>query len=130
MLSPLQNRTYDDLNGASAVLRLTWGENAVLFMADATMQAEEYMLFHYHRSELKADVLKVGHHGSSSSSSLRFLKVVSPDLSVISVGPNEYGHPTAEVLLRLSLAGTRILRTDEASAIQITLDGREVRVVE
>lgn len=130
VLSPLQNRTYDDLNGASAVLRLTWGENAALFMADATMQAEEYMLFHYHRSELKADVLKVGHHGSSSSSSLRFLKVVSPDLSVISVGPNEYGHPTAEVLLRLSLAGTRILRTDEASAIQITLDGREVRVVE
>ena len=130
VLSPLGNRVYDDVNDASAVLRLTYGENVALFMADATTQAEAYMLFHYHRSELKADVLKVGHHGSSSSSSLRFLKVVSPALTVISVGPNEYGHPTAEVLLRLGLAGSRILRTDEAPAVQITLDGKEARVVE
>ena len=131
VLSPLQNRAYDDLNGASAVLRLTYGDNAVLFMADATMQTEEYLLFRYHRSELAADVLKVGHHGSASSSSLRFLKVVSPALAVVSVGRNnEYGHPSAEVLLRLGLTGTRILRTDEVPAVQITLDGREVRVVE
>lgn len=131
VLSPLQNRAYDDLNGASAVLRLTYGDNAALFMADATMQTEEYMLFRYHRSELAADVLKVGHHGSASSSSLRFLKVVSPALAVVSVGRNnEYGHPSAEVLLRLGLTGARILRTDEAPAVQITLDGREVRVIE
>ena len=89
------------------------------------------MLFHYHRSELRADVLKVGHHGSSGSSSLRFLKAVSPALSVISVGRNnEYGHPTLEALARLALTGTRLLRTDEAPAVQITLDGREARVVE
>ena len=88
------------------------------------------MLFHYHRTDLAADVLKVGHHGSLSSSSLRFLRVVSPALSVISVGPNEYGHPTGEVMLRLALVGSRILRTDEAPAVQITLDGREARVVE
>ena len=89
VLSPLKNRTYDDINGSSAVLRLTYGDNGALFMADATMQTEEYMLFRYHRAELQADVLKVGHHGSNGSSSLRFLKVVSPALSVISVGPNE-----------------------------------------
>ena len=131
VLSPLNNRTYDDLNGSSAVLRLTYGDNAALFMADATMQSEEYMLFRYHRAELRADVLKVGHHGSASSSSLRFLKVVSPALSVISVGRNnEYGHPAPEVLLRLGLIDTRILQTDEVSAVQITLDGREARVVE
>lgn len=131
VLSPLKNRVYDDLNGSSAVLRLAYGENAALFMADATMQTEEYMLFHYHRAELRADVLKVGHHGSAYSSSLRFLKVVSPALAVISVGRNnEYGHPTAEVLLRLGLTGARILRTDQVIAVQITLDGREVRVVE
>ncbi len=129
VLSPLKNRIYDDVNGASAVLRLTYGDNAALFMADATMQTEEYMLFRYHRRELASDVLKVGHHGSAASSSLRFLSVVSPALSVISVGRgNEYGHPTAETLLRLKLSGTRVLRTDEASAVQITLDGREVRV--
>ena len=110
---------------------LSYGENAALFMADATAQAEEYMLFRYHRAELSADVLKVGHHGSPSSSSLRFLQVVSPALSVISVGRyNEYGHPAPEVLLRLALTGTRLLRTDEVPAVQITLDGREARVVE
>ena len=130
VLSPFGNRIYDDINGSSAVLRLTYGENAALFMADATVQSEEYMLFHYHRADLAADVLKVGHHGSPSSSSLRFVKVVSPAFSVISVGPNEYGHPAAEVLLRLSLAKSRILRTDETPAVQITLDGREALVVE
>ena len=131
VLSPLSNRTYDDINGSSAVLKLSYGENAALFMADATAQAEEYMLFRYHRAELSADVLKVGHHGSPSSSSLRFLQVVSPALSVISVGRyNEYGHPAPEVLLRLALTGTRLLRTDEVPAVQITLDGREARVVE
>jgi competence protein ComEC len=131
VLSPLKNRAYDDDNGRSAVLRLTYGDNAALFMADATMQSEEYMLFRYHRSELSADVLKVGHHGSSGSSSLRFLKAVSPALSVISVGRNnEYGHPTVEALARLALTGTRLLRTDEVPAVQITLDGREARVVE
>lgn len=130
VLSPLSNRTYDDTNGSSAVLKLSYGDTAALFMADATMQAEEYMLFRYHRAELSADVLKVGHHGSPSSSSLRFLQVVAPALSVISVGPNEYGHPSPEVLLRLALTGTRVLRTDEAPAVQITLDGREALVVE
>ena len=131
VLSPLSNRTYDDINGSSAVLKLSYGENAALFMADATAQTEEYMLFRYHRAELSADVLKVGHHGSPSSSSLRFLRVVSPALSVISVGrDNEYGHPAPEVLLRLGLTGTRILETDQVSAVQITLDGREARVVE
>ena len=131
VMSPLNNRAYDDENDRSTVLRLTYGDTRALFMGDATIQAEEYMLFRYHRSELAADVLKVGHHGSASSSSLRFLKVVSPKLSVISVGTgNEYGHPTVEVLLRLGLTGTRILRTDEAPAVQITLDGREARVVE
>ncbi len=130
VLSPLKNRFYDDLNGSSAVLRLVYGDNVALFMADATVQTEEYMLFRYRRSERSADVLKVGHHGSNGSSSLRFLKVVSPALSVISVGPNEYGHPTPEVLLRLGLTGTRTLRTDQAPAVQITLDGKEALVVE
>ena len=131
VMSPLNNRTYDDINGSSAVLRLTYGDNAALFMADATVQSEEYMLFRYHRAELAADVLKLGHHGSASSSSLRFLQVVSPAYAVISVGrDNEYGHPTPEVLLRLGLTGARLLRTDEAPAVQITLDGTEARVVE
>ena len=131
VLSPLRNRVYDDINGSSAVLRLTYGDNAALFMADATMQTEEYLLFRYHRAELRADVLKVAHHGSPYSSSLRFLAVAAPALSVICVGrDNEYGHPTAETLLRLGLTGSRILRTDQAPAVQITLDGREARVVE
>ena len=131
VLSPLKDRAYDDLNDACAVLRLVYGDTAALFMADATFQTEEYMLFRYHREELSATVLKVAHHGSAYGSSLRFLQVVGADYSVISVGAgNEYGHPAAETLLRLELTGTRILRTDEKPAVQITLDGREARVVE
>ena len=131
VLSPLPDRTYDDDNDASTVLRLAYGDTSALLAADATLQTEQYMLFRYPRADLRADVLKVAHHGSDSSSSLRFLRAVSPALAVISVGAeNEYGHPAPDVLLRLRLAGARVLRTDQNSAVQITLDGREARVVE
>ena len=89
------------------------------------------MLSRYDRQDLASDVLKVGHHGSYSSTSLRFLRAVSPALSVISAGrDNDHGHPAPETLVRLGLAGTRILRTDLVPAVQITLDGTEARVVE
>ena len=131
VLNPLSDRLYEGLNDASAVLRLTYGATSALFMADATAQTEEYMLFRYHRAELHADVMKVAHHGSASSSTLRFVRSVSPSFAVISVGRgNAYGHPAPSALLRLGLAGARVLRTDEAPAVQITLDGRGARVVE
>ena len=128
ILAPLGSG-YTGYNDYSGVTKVTCGEVSFLLTGDAEKTSENEMIDA--GEDLSADVLKCGHHGSSSSSALRFLKVVSPALAVVSVGRNnEYGHPTAEVLLRLSLAGARILRTDEAPAVQITLDGREVRVVE
>ena len=73
---------------------------------------------------LKADVLKVAHHGSSYSTSTHFLQAVSPRYAVISAGKdNQYGHPTQSVLNRLQKAGTGTLRTDEAGTIVIKSDG-------
>ena len=131
VLSPLKDQKYEDINGASAVLRLAYRNTSALFMADATMETEGYMLSRYDKKDLSSDVLKVGHHGSYSSTSLRFLKAVAPALSVISVGEdNDHGHPAPETLVRLGLSGTKILRTDLVPAVQITLDGTEARVVE
>ena len=78
-------------------------------------------------SNLRSNVLKVGHHGSKFSSSEEFLRAVKPALAVISVGKkNRYGHPTPEALERLQAAGARILRTDEDGDIEIVSDGERL----
>ena len=79
------------------------------------------------RVNWQADVLKVGHHGSNTSTGYRFLNAVNPEYGVISVGKgNDYGHPHAEPMSRLRQAGVTILRTDELGAIQAVSDGKEV----
>ena len=131
VLSPLPDVYYPEVNDGSMVLSLSYGENQALFMADGTFETEESLLFCYPRELLQAQVLKVGHHGSASSTSDVFLKVVEPEVAVISVGrDNEYKHPTQEALDRLEAAGCRILRTDLLSRVQIVLDGKQARVVE
>lgn len=113
---------YKDINDYSAVLRLVYGKNIFLFTGDAEAQSESEML--PLGSQLKADVLKVGHHGSRTSSSAAFLKLVSPKYAVISVGKgNSYGHPTQEALSRLSGIGATIYRTDESGTIVCESDG-------
>lgn len=107
-------------NDDSAVLRLGLGEVSFLFTGDLEETGEELLL----RSgqTLQSTVLKVGHHGSRGSSSPRFLEAVQPQVAVISVGPNTFGHPTAEVLQRL--AGTRLFRTDRDGSVEIITDGK------
>ncbi|MDK2855901.1 MAG: competence protein ComEC [Bacillota bacterium] len=115
---------YEDLNDASAVLKVKYGRTSFLFMGDAGEAAEKDLV---ERGGLKADVLKVGHHGSASASSSAFLKAVRPRLAVISVGKdNDYGHPSPQTLRRLRMAGARVLRTDEAGDIVIASDGEKV----
>lgn len=115
---------YEDLNATSAVLKVEYGQTSFLFMGDAGEAAERDLL---ERGGLRADVLKVGHHGSASASSLAFLKAVRPHLAVISVGKdNDYGHPSPETLRRLRMAGATILRTDEAGNIVIVSNGEKV----
>jgi len=116
---------YEDINDYSAVLRLVYGKNSFLFTGDAEAKSESEML--HLGSQLKADVLKVGHHGSRTSSTLAFLKLVAPKYAVISVGKgNSYGHPTAEALDRLSSVGATIYRTDESGTIVCESDGETI----
>ena len=114
---------YGRTNDASIVLRIDYGETSFLFTGDAE-DWSEYMMIDSGMN-LKADVLKVSHHGSATASTPEFLQSVRPEYAVISVGKgNGYGHPHAEVLERLEEAGAEILRTDERGTIVIKSDGQ------
>lgn len=117
--------TYDDdLNEWSAVLHLAYGNNRFLFTGDAEKKSETDML--ESKQALKADVLKVGHHGSISSTSAAFLKAVSPKYAVISVGKNSYGHPAATILNRLKSAKVMMYRTDLNGTVMAVSDGKKI----
>jgi len=112
-------------NDASIVIRLDYGETSFLFTADATKDVERELL-QFHKA-LDVDVLKVGHHGSNSSSSSEFLSATSPNFAVISVGAhNSYGHPTKQVLDRLSASGAKVFRTDTDGTLHFISDGEVI----
>ena len=116
--------TYDNLNNYSPIIKITYGNASFLFTGDAETEIEEEVISKY--SNLKSDVLKVGHHGSSTSSSLEFLKAVNPKISIISVGKNNtYGHPTKETLTKLK--DTTLFRTDKNNSIIISSDGKSIK---
>lgn len=118
---------YESLNNYSAVIKLTYGKTSFLFTGDAEDISENEMLTANY--DLKADVLKVGHHGSSSSSTRPFLKAVSPKYAVISVGKdNDYGHPHKETINRLFESGISVFRTDESGTIIFTTDGDKIEI--
>lgn len=117
---------YNDLNNYSAVVSLTYGKTRFLFTGDAEVQSEEEILAS--GVSLSADVLKLGHHGSSTSSSEAFVKAVNPKWGVISCGEgNSYGHPHAETLARFGALGIELLRTDLMGTIVMTSDGSTVK---
>jgi competence protein ComEC len=112
---------FDDGNNSSAVLRLDYGASSALLTGDAEGEAEQAMLDA--GLPLRADVLKVGHHGSNASTSPQFLAAVQPRLAVISVGAdNRFGHPAPELLQRLK--GIEVLRTDQRGRIELKTDGK------
>lgn len=109
-LGPI-NKGYDDLNEYSIVVKLVVNGTSFLFTGDAEALNENEML--QAGAEVNADVLKVGHHGSSTSTSEAFLSAVSPEVAIISCGvDNEYGHPHDETLEKLSAANVETYRTD------------------
>jgi len=113
---------YSDTNDYSIVLRLVFGNKTFLFTGDAEAKSENEQLAA--GLNLKADVLKVAHHGSSTSSSQAFLDIVNPTIAVISCGTgNSYGHPRPETISRLDDMGVIIYRTDLLGTITITTDG-------
>jgi len=122
VLSPPQTLFPDDLNQNSIVLKITYGNVSFLFMGDAGTEAESNLISSSY--DLKSNILKVGHHGSSSATSKAFLNEVKPAISIIEVGAdNDYGHPTQKTLNALQSIGSKIYRTDTSGNIIITTDG-------
>ena len=121
-------KSYAETNNTSIVLQVNYGDTTFLFTGDMETDAENDMLDYWEgKVDWKADVLKVGHHGSNTSTSYRFLNEVNPTYGIISLGKdNSYGHPHEEPLSRLNQAGVTILRTDELGTIQAVSDGKEV----
>ena len=119
------NTDTEDLNNTSIVLRIVYGETSYLFTGDAERVVENRLLDS--GIELKSTVLKVGHHGSSSSTSYLWLRQVAPQYAVIPVGKgNDYGHPTNAVLSRLRDAEVKTFRTDLQGDIICVSDGKTV----
>ena len=112
---------HNDLNNMSLIIKVTYAGKSILFMGDAEYEAEQDLLDK--DIDITANVLRVGHHGSNSSTSSQFLSKVSPTYGVISVGEeNQYGHPSEETLLRLQHAGVIVMRTDILSTIECICD--------
>ena len=121
MTEPILDK--DNLNVSSLVLRLEFGNTSYLFMGDAEEENEETI------SWPKTDVLKVGHHGSSTSSSESFLEQVQPKYAIIMARKaNSYGLPTQETIDKLHNIGSEIYRTDEDGTIQMTSDGNTIQI--
>ncbi len=123
VLSP--NRAeYDNLNNYSIIIKLTYGGTSFLFTGDA----ENEVLWEI-TGDVSADVLKVAHHGSNTSSDAEFMKRVSPRYAVISLGENnQYGHPHWEVMELLSEINAKVYRTDEDGTVVITSNGENIDV--
>jgi competence protein ComEC len=123
---PLITGTSSDINNNSVVLRLTFGHVAMLLTGDAQAEAEARMLAD--GADLRADVLKVGHHGSAYSSTPAFLEAVHPRVALISCGlHNVFGHPSPRTLAALGAAGAKIYRTDLDGGISVVTDGTTIK---
>jgi len=127
--SPLLTDTESDIDNNGIVLRLSMDEISFLLTADTMWETELEMI--HRRTNLNSTVLKVGHHGSDTSTTPQFLAVVNPQIAVISVGAdNEYGHPADEVMTRLKekIGMGNIYRTDEDGTIEVITDGERIWV--
>jgi competence protein ComEC len=126
VMSP-KGENYKNSNDYSIVIKIQFGNTAFIFTGDAEELSEREML--QGDLDLRANVLKVSHHGSKSSTTEEFLRSVNPEYAIISVGKdNRYGHPSEEVLYRLKNAGIKVYRTDEQGTIIIVSDGKEVTI--
>ena len=114
-----------DLNNTSIVLKLKYGNTSYLFTGDATSKTEKYLL----DKDIKSDVLKVGHHGSSYSTTDEFLDKVNPSYAIIEVGENNsYSHPSDSTIKKLNNKNIKIYRTDIDGTIKLTSDGEKINI--
>lgn len=120
----LAGREFKNINNTSVMVKLVFGNNSFLFTGDAEQSLEKQLVG---QSNLDIDVLKVGHHGSKTSTSEELLEKTSPEMAIIQVGENNsYGHPANEVLEKLEKFDIRVLRTDINGDIKIISDGNQL----
>lgn len=121
-----KTKNYENTNDYSIVLKMEYGENSFIFTGDAEAMAEHDII--NSGMDIKADVIKVGHHGSGTSSTASFLNAVKPDFAVISVGKdNKYGHPDNLIINRFNLMDVATMRTDERGTVIFELEEETVR---
>ncbi len=126
ILSPLRE-SYKDLNDYSVVILMNYGDMDFIFSGDATKLVEKDILDT--GKNIEADILKLGHHGSRTSSSDEYIKAINADVAIISAGiDNDYNHPHKEVLDALNSNGVDILRNDLLGDIVLTTDGYEYNI--
>ncbi len=124
---PTITGTRSDVNANSVIARLDYKRASVLFAGDAEARTESWLL--RRGARLRARVLKVAHHGSGYSSTVRFLAAVMPEIAVMSVGAgNDYHHPHPRTVARLQALGAKVYRTDEDGDVQIESDGEKLTV--
>jgi competence protein ComEC len=123
-LNPPKNKVFKDKNENSIVFNLGYGKYTFLFTGDLSKEGENRILDKNKINNI--NVLKLGHHGSRTSTGNRLLDECRPDLAVISVGKNNYGHPAGEVLDKLKQRNIRFLRTDKNGAVIIRTDGNKI----
>ncbi len=123
----LEGQMIENTNNTSIVVRLVFNNNSFLFTGDVYKSIEKKLV--EQSDYIDSDVLKIGHHGSKTSTSRELLEAVVPEIAVISVGKdNRYGHPHNEVLDILNDYGIRVLRTDQLSDIKIISNGQSINI--
>lgn len=128
VLAPTEK--YDDPNEMSVVIKAVYGSTSVMLTGDAEVESEGDIVRFWKKEDLKCNILKVGHHGSDTSTTNAFLEAVDPDIAVISCGEeNKYGHPKPEILEKLTEAGVKVYRTDKDGSIIFKTDGKSFSVI-
>jgi competence protein ComEC len=123
----INHNSFKDLNASSVVTRLVYQNTSFLFTGDAPVDVEKQIL--KNNTDVKSDVLKVGHHGSKYSSSEEFLQAVQPKFAVIQVGAgNKFGHPHTITLQKLKQIKAAVFRTDKDGDIKISSDGLLINI--
>lgn len=127
ILAPNSKEYKNNLNNYSVVVKVEYGNNSFMMTGDAETLSEKEILSKYRASDLKCDFLKVGHHGSDTSTSEEFLNAVSPSIAAISCGAdNKYGHPCTVTLEKLEKANVRYYRTDKEGSLVFKCDGKTI----
>ena len=125
VLSPMIGETAKDINDLGIVMRVTSGDLKALFTADISAAKEKELA---RKFDLDVDILKVSHHGSKYSSDIQFLREATPAISVIGVGKNSYGHPTAQTLDRLASIDSLVYRTDKDGVLKARISDGQLRI--